>query len=317
MHHCGSTKAAGAGAMIAVYSGIFGCKFEQFHVYNYERNNDPFDSTTSIPLNKLNDVAQYTYSVWIRGDTEVNAPHVLFEHCNFGSVGNLGACLADPSTGGFYIRSVTFSHCTFIYNVRRVIRAIGNVDQITLDNCHIYHNDASVDSVALTASTCRRLSVYRCKWYHSGLRIKANTGQVSVVIRENSGGDWTVDGAGYLDIDDNSTFDALASGTTAAPGARAKQTAITQTGTGDTTLTATQYAYRNIVISGVAGGAFNVIAPSGANCDGAEYCVTNLSDGACTFKKSGGTGVTIATLKTAVVRYIHASADYVRITGDA
>ncbi|MGS0745551.1 hypothetical protein ACU70A_06310 [Syntrophomonas erecta subsp. sporosyntropha] len=60
-----------------------------------------------------------------------------------------------------------------------------------------------------------------------------------------------------------------------------------------------------------AGGAANIIAP---NRPGTMYAISNASGYAITIKKSGGTGVAIATGKTALV--IHSGTDYIKITGE-
>ena len=93
---------------------------------------------------------------------------------------------------------------------------------------------------------------------------------------------------------------------------RWQEAAITQSSTADTTLTAAQYMCPVLNITGTPGGAFNVIAPNTAK---SFFIVINNTASACTIKKSGGTGVTIAAGKSAQV--YHSGSDYVRITADA
>jgi hypothetical protein len=59
-------------------------------------------------------------------------------------------------------------------------------------------------------------------------------------------------------------------------------------------------------------GTANIIAP---DLSGRAYIVRNSGNSTITIKKSGGTGVAIATGKTAMV--IHNGSDYVRVTADA
>jgi hypothetical protein len=89
-------------------------------------------------------------------------------------------------------------------------------------------------------------------------------------------------------------------------------TAITLNATTDHTLTATETASRILVIGGTTGGSTNVIAPAVL---GACYTVNNNTGSNIVFKKAGGTGVTIATAKTAEVFYN--GTNYIRRTADA
>lgn len=93
---------------------------------------------------------------------------------------------------------------------------------------------------------------------------------------------------------------------------RLKPATITQSSTADTTLSASQAECPVLEVNGTPGGAFNVIGP---NVSGARYEITNTTPSPLTIKKSGGTGVTIAAGKSAIVR--HNGTDYIRITPDA
>jgi len=93
---------------------------------------------------------------------------------------------------------------------------------------------------------------------------------------------------------------------------RLKSSAITQSSTADTTLSAAQYECVCLDVSGTPGGNFNIIAP---NTLDSFYIVSNATANTLTIKKSAGTGVAIATNKTAIVR--HNGTDYVRVTADA
>lgn len=93
---------------------------------------------------------------------------------------------------------------------------------------------------------------------------------------------------------------------------RRKSAAFTQSSTTATTLTAAQYECPVILVTGTPGGAFNVIGPTTAD---AWFEVYNGTNGALTFKTSAGTGVTIATTKTAQIRCD--GTNYVRCTLDA
>jgi len=91
---------------------------------------------------------------------------------------------------------------------------------------------------------------------------------------------------------------------------RFARTAIVQGSTADTTLTAAQYECPIIDVSGTPGGNFNVIAP---NNEGAFFIVKNRTANTLTIKKSGGTGVTVATASQRVV--FHDGSDYVYGSG--
>lgn len=93
---------------------------------------------------------------------------------------------------------------------------------------------------------------------------------------------------------------------------RFKSAAITQSSTTATTLTAAQYECLILAVSGTPGGNFDVIAP---NTSDSVFWVRNTTANTLTIKKSGGTGVAIATNKAAMVW--HNGTDYVRLTPDA
>ena len=78
----------------------------------------------------------------------------------------------------------------------------------------------------------------------------------------------------------------------------------------DWTLSAAEMKATLLTVSN-ASGAANIIAP---NTSGKVYIVVNGSGQAITIKKSGGTGVAVATTKTATV--IHNGTDYIRVTAD-
>lgn len=93
-----------------------------------------------------------------------------------------------------------------------------------------------------------------------------------------------------------------------------KETTVTISSAADRTLVASEYENPVQNYTGTPGGAFNVIAPAQA---AAKVTVYNGTPSALTYKKSGGTGVIIATLKTAVLRFSSVANDWVRVTGDA
>jgi hypothetical protein len=206
---CGNTNGS---ATLSFYSGLFGVRFEHTHWYDWERDVDPFGTPSpGAYLNKMGyDPANYAYSIWARGDTEENAPRIIAEQCAFKGAGNLGAFLLDPSADGFFIRSLMMHQCYVHANAKRTVRAVSNVRDITLTECRISHNDGGVDDIALLDASCKRLSLHRNTFSHSGLRIKANTGQESVIIRENTGGTFDVSDVANLEIE-SSTYDALTS----------------------------------------------------------------------------------------------------------
>jgi hypothetical protein len=78
----------------------------------------------------------------------------------------------------------------------------------------------------------------------------------------------------------------------------------------DWTLSATEKFADTLICTNADAGAA-IIAPSEAR----RYVVVNGSGQAVTIKKSGGTGITIANTKAAIVEYT--GTDYVRITADA
>jgi hypothetical protein len=90
-------------------------------------------------------------------------------------------------------------------------------------------------------------------------------------------------------------------------------TSITKNDATDLSLSAAQYENPQIEISGTPGGAFNINAPEQA---GAVFCIVNNTACACTVKKSGGSGVTIAASRTAWIRFDSVAADYKRTTAD-
>lgn len=93
---------------------------------------------------------------------------------------------------------------------------------------------------------------------------------------------------------------------------RLKSAAITKSDATDLTLSAAQYECPILNVSGTPGGNFNLIAPNTAD---AVFWVRNTTANTCTIKKSGGTGIAIATNKAAQVW--HNGTDYVRLTPDA
>ena len=96
-------------------------------------------------------------------------------------------------------------------------------------------------------------------------------------------------------------------------GLATKETTHVFTTLADWTLSATEMICNLLITSSGSGGA-NIIAPA---APGREYVVRNAGDGTVTIKKSAGTGVSIASGKTATVRYSATAADYIRITADA
>jgi len=85
------------------------------------------------------------------------------------------------------------------------------------------------------------------------------------------------------------------------------------TGHADATLSAAAIKASTIICTGTVDTAgAGLIAPAVA---GRRYVVVNQSAQTITIKKTGGTGVGIATGKAAIVEYV--GSDYVRITADA
>lgn len=87
---------------------------------------------------------------------------------------------------------------------------------------------------------------------------------------------------------------------------------ITKSDATDLTLSASQYSCPILAVGGTPGGNFNIIGP---NTSGALFWITNSTANTLTIKKSGGTGIAIATGKSAMVR--HDGTDYIRMTLDA
>lgn len=79
----------------------------------------------------------------------------------------------------------------------------------------------------------------------------------------------------------------------------------------DWTLSATE-ALKTILVTSSGSGGASIVAP---NESGRVYVVRNAGTGAVTIKISGGSGVSVAIGKTAMVW--HNGTDYVRITADA
>ncbi len=312
IHGCGSTANT---AIFAGYGGLNGWLFEQTHVYKWERDVDPFGVLTGTGngLDKMGyDVPQYCHLVWIKGDTEENAPRVRFEQCTFSHAGLLGAVLADPSADGYYIDSVAFDQCYFTQICKFVIHAVSNVRSVSLERCRVSHNYGGQDSIKLFDSTCLHLSLVDNVFSHSLIKARAKTGQASVYLRGNTGGDLDFSGATNVCIDAATTWDVYADSGTAAPAARVPETAIVKSSATDLTLTADQYAYDMIRITGTPGGAFNLLGPNIART---RFTIVNATPSQCTIKKSGGTGIAIATGKSAQV--YHNGTDYIRLTPDA
>ena len=85
------------------------------------------------------------------------------------------------------------------------------------------------------------------------------------------------------------------------------------TGHVDKTLSAAEIKASTLICTGTvdtAGAA--IVAPATA---GKRYTVVNQTAQTITIKKTGGTGVGVATTKSAIVEYV--GSDYVRITADA
>lgn len=80
----------------------------------------------------------------------------------------------------------------------------------------------------------------------------------------------------------------------------------------DWTLSASEKKASLLIPSG-SDAAANIIGPD----ENREYVVRNTTDYNIVIKADGGTGVTIATDKTAVVKYSSSLEDYVRVTADA
>jgi len=85
-----------------------------------------------------------------------------------------------------------------------------------------------------------------------------------------------------------------------------------QAGHADWTLSASEKKAKMLIVTN-ADAAANIIAPA----EKREYILRNASGQAITIKKSSGTGVTVATGKTAIVKYSNSVGDYVRVTPDA
>jgi hypothetical protein len=86
---------------------------------------------------------------------------------------------------------------------------------------------------------------------------------------------------------------------------------IAQSTTSDTTLTASQYSCPILICTGTAGGSFNWIAPNTAN---AVFWVHNQNSSTMTFKRSGGTGVSLSSATSRSMVY-HNGSDYAHLLG--
>lgn len=201
LNGCGNTDATKA--RISVDSGFWGMLFEQVQSTGSEHATDPFGDSTfekssSYPC----------YDVWLKGDDPSHPPVAAkFSQCIFGGTSSSGAVLADPTSG--YIESVHFDQCVVRDSCYRTIKATANVGRVILDGCILSHNDGAVPSIALEASTCKRLIVKRTHATHSGIVVNANTGQRSITIEDSDGGTWDCSGAGSITIDESSSFDAF------------------------------------------------------------------------------------------------------------
>jgi len=173
--------------------------------------------------------------------------------------------------------------------------------------------DNSADFVVLACNNLNELLVGSSATFDQQaalIRLYAANGVVMGVGSQNL---LTIDASniGILSSTFRSTAEIRGYGTFSAPFRFAKA-AITQNSTADTTLTASQYECPVLEVSGTPGGAFNIIAPNTTN---ARFEVTNKTPSALTIRRTGGTGVTIAAGKSAIVR--HDGSDYIRITPDA
>jgi hypothetical protein len=90
------------------------------------------------------------------------------------------------------------------------------------------------------------------------------------------------------------------------------QTSITKNDAADLTLAPAQYANAILYVTGTPGGAYNIVGPNIAQT---FFVVINSTASACTIKKSGGAGITVAANRTA--QAYHNGTDYIRLTADS
>jgi hypothetical protein len=293
------------GAVVYVGSGCFGATFEHVQWYPWEKGTNPFGGTH---YDKGTLEARY-HVIIAGGGTLQTASRVTFDNCTWAESGVYAAVKCDP--GANLIDTVHFKNCTLYGNLQRMVECVANTRHVIVDGCSLSHNGAGVPTIDMQSSTCERLTIRGTEFSHSGLEIHADNSQLLVEVFSSEGGTYKVDGAAVFTVDAATTWHGLTSAT-AAPAARRPVTDITKNDATDLTLTATQYAYPRLNITGTPGGAFNVIAPNAADT---EFMVINQTASACTIKKSGGTGITIAANKAAKVW--HNGTDYIRLTADA
>lgn len=129
------------------------------------------------------------------------------------------------------------------------------------------------------------------------------TGSLDFGINGSFVGTWTSSNfTSYTSIQSGGTYSGYL---TLSNPFRFKKAAITQSSTADTTLTSTQYECPYLLVSGTPGGNFNVIGPNTADT---VFLVSNTTANTMTLKKSGGTGITIATGVTKLC--VHDGTDY-------
>lgn len=113
----------------------------------------------------------------------------------------------------------------------------------------------------------------------------------------------------------NVLMDGFSTGTaSSSPPIRYAQTDKVFSDAVDYTLTAAEQSHPVQFYTGTTGGSKNVLA---VPFTGAQYRIHNGTSANIVFKKSGGTGVTIANGKCAIVAANSAATDFVRVTGDA
>ncbi len=310
-HGCGNDN---NGAVVYVGSGCFGATFNHVQWYAWEKGSNPFGGTH---YDKGADTGNHYEVIIAGGGSLQTASRVKFNECTWANGGCFGAVKCEPGGGGTYLIDWVHLKCCTIYgSTQRTLQCVANVRHAIIEECSISHNDGGVPTIDMEASTCERLSIIRTEFSHADLDIHADNSQLLVEIVASEGGTYKVDSATHFTVDAASTWHGLSSAT-AAPAARTPKTDITKSDATDLTLTATQYAYERIRVTGTPGGNFNIIGPSGATADTTRFLITNGTPSQLTIKKTAGTGIAIATTKTALVEYNHASGDYIRLTADA
>lgn len=307
-HSCTNSHASGDGGVVSVGTGTFGALFEHCNWYAWERQKNPFGGTNYDKGSLVSNV-----SVVLLGGGLASTAYTLttatFVHCTWAENGRWGAVLAN---GSLYTDVVKFNQCNIYANSRKLFEARSKVNHTIIEGCQLQHNGSGDASIRLMDATCRRLTLRNNTADGAHIIIRADTGQEEVIIENCIGGAYILDGITHLSISPGTTWDSFTSSTTPSSAARVPQTAITKSDATDLTLTATQYQYDLLNLTGTPGGAFNIIGPNIAR---QRFTVLNQTNQACTLKKSGGTGVTIAANKCAQV--FHNGSDYIRLTSDA